>query len=904
MLHDRVVLQALGTPDRPAVVARDRTLTYAELLGRAAGVAEALTAAGCRRQELVAVVMDRGWEQVVAVLGTLLAGCVYVPVDTSQPAARRRTILDGAGVRCALTQSRVDPDGWADGLRMLAVDLLPGGEPHPVEGSGDPEELAYVVHTSGSTGTPKGVMISHRGALNTVLDINDRFAVGPEDRILGLSNLGFDLSVYDIFGPLSVGGAVVVPDPDRRGDPSHWAELVDTHAVTVWNSVPAQLQMLHDYLVSAAVAPPDGLRLAMLSGDWIPVALPEAIRARVPGLRVVSLGGATEASIWSIWYPIDQIDPAWRSIPYGRPLTNQSFHVLDGALRPRPDLVGGELYIGGAGLALGYLNDSERTAERFVVHPETGDVLYRTGDLGRYLPDGTIEFLGREDLQVKIRGYRIELAEIESALGAHPGVAGAVVVVDGDTPLERRLAAFVEPAGRTVTARQAEHDEATARQLGAAACVDADATLAGVDRERYLAYAHGLDDVALPAMLDAFRAAGLFASGGQRHPLAELLDTARVAPRHHRLVRRWLRALTGAGLLDLDGAGRYGLTEAGAAADTAAGWRGVEQFADAEDRELLAYFRASTAQLPALLRGEDDPLALLFPQGRVDVSQGLYERTLFNRWANEAAGALVRRIAGQRIEPGPLRVLEIGAGAGGTTAAVLAALDGHEVDYLATDLSPFFVNELRTRFGERPGLRLQVVDIDQDPTVQGLAPNSFDVIVAGDVLHASSDVGRALERLRAVLAPQGWLVACEMTRDHHQIMTSLELLVRVDEATADFTDLRRGTEQVFLDRRSWLEVLDSAGAAQPLCLPEPDGFIAELGMCVLAARFKTDRLPVSRDDLTEHLARRLPEYMVPAVVQVVDAFPLNANGKVDRAELRRRLPRRGDRRRHGQRPRQ
>ncbi|GIJ79620.1 pyochelin synthetase [Micromonospora phaseoli] len=893
MLHDRVVLQALSTPDRPAVIAADRTLSYSELLGRAAGVAEALTAAGCRRQELVAVVMDRGWEQVVAVLGALLAGCVYVPVDTSSPAARRRVILDNAGVRCVLTQSRVDQQGWAGGLRLLAVDLLAEGEPHPVEGSGDPEELAYVIHTSGSTGTPKGVMISHRGALNTVLDINDRFAVGPEDRVLGLSNLGFDLSVYDIFGPLSVGGAVVVPDPERRGDPSHWAELVAGYAVTVWNSVPAQLQMLHDYLLTAAGAPPDGLRLAMLSGDWIPVALPEAIRARVPGLRVVSLGGATEASIWSIWYPIEQVDPQWRSIPYGRPLTNQSFHVLDAALRPRPDLVGGELYIGGAGLALGYLNDSERTAERFVVHPESGEVLYRTGDLGRYLPDGTIEFLGREDLQVKIRGYRIELAEIEAALGAHPGVAGAVVVVDGDTPLERRLAAFVEPAGRAVSTAQAEHDAVVARQLGDAACADADATLTGVDRDRYLAYAHGLDDVALPAMLDAFRAAGLFASGDQRHLLAELLDTARVAPRHHRLVRRWLRALTGAGLLDRDDSGRYGLTAAGAAADSTTGWRGVEQLADAEDRELLDYFRNSTAQLPALLRGEDDPLALLFPQGRVDVSQGLYERTLFNRWANEAAATLVRRIAEQRIEPGALRVLEVGAGAGGTTAAVLAALAGHEVDYLATDLSPFFVNELRTRFGERPGLRLQAVDIDRDLTAQGLAPNSFDVIVAGDVLHASADIGRALERLREVLAPQGWLVACEMTRDHYQIMTSLELLVRVDEATADFTDLRQGTEQVFLDRRSWLAVLGAAGAAQPLCLPEPDDFIAELGMCVLAARFKTDRLPISRDDLTEHLALRLPQYMVPAVVQVVDAFPLNANGKVDRAALRRRLPRRG-----------
>ncbi|WP_027659500.1 non-ribosomal peptide synthetase [Salinispora fenicalii] len=891
MLHDRVVRQALRTPDRPAVVTGDGALSYAELLGRATGVAEALTAAGCRRQELVGIVTDRGWEQVVAVLGALLAGCVYVPVDTSQPAARRRTILEAAGVRCALAQSWVEPSGWADGIRLLAVDTLPVGEPGPVDGSGDPEELAYVIHTSGSTGTPKGVMINHRGALNTVLDINARFDVGPDDRVLGLSNLGFDLSVYDIFGPLSVGGAVVLPDSSRRGDPSHWSELVAAHTVTIWNSVPAQLQMMYDYLEAAPAATAPDLRLAMLSGDWIPVALPDQIRQRVPGLRVVSLGGATEASIWSIWYPIEQVEPEWRSIPYGRPLTNQTFHVLDSALCPRPELVTGELYIGGVGLALGYLNDPARSADRFVTHPETGETLYRTGDLGRYLPDGTIEFLGREDLQVKIRGYRIELAEIESALGSHPGVAAAAVVVDGDSPLERRLAAFVEPASRSVTTARATSEAAAAQQLGVQACADADGTLDGVDRARYLTYAHRLDAVALPAMLDAFRAAGLFVAG-RRHTRAELLHTAGVAPRHHRLVRRWLRALTGAGLLDVDTDDRYGLTETGAAADTGAAWRSVDKIATAEDVELLAYFRASTGQLPALLRGEDDPLTLLFPQGKVDVSQGLYERTLFNRWANEAAASLVRRVAEQRVEPGALRVLEIGAGAGGTTAAVLAALDGNAVDYLATDLSPFFVNELRTRFGERPGLHLQPLDIDQDLVGQGLAPNSFDVVVAGDVLHASTDVVRALARLRAVLAPQGWLVACEMTRDHHQIMTSLELLVRVDEATADFTDLRQGTEQVFLGRETWLDVLGAAGASQPLCLPEPNGFIAELGMCVLAAQFKTDRERIARDDVATHLAERVPEYMVPAVIQIVDTFPLTANGKVDRAALRRRLPRR------------
>ncbi|MDM4777929.1 AMP-binding protein [Micromonospora sp. b486] len=179
-------------------------------------------------------------------------------------------------------------------------------------------------------------MISHRAARNTVDDVNRRFAVGPDDAVLGLAGLGFDLSVYDIFGLLAVGGRLVLPDADRRGDPSHWADLVDRHAVTLWNSVPGQLQMLHDYLRAVPGVRPGTLRLAMLSGDWIPVTLPDAIRAMLPALRVVSLGGATEGAIWSIWHPIDRGRPAPAQHPVRHPLTNQSFHVLDDRMRDVP----------------------------------------------------------------------------------------------------------------------------------------------------------------------------------------------------------------------------------------------------------------------------------------------------------------------------------------------------------------------------------------------------------------------------------------------------------------------------------------------------------------------------------------------------------------------------------------
>jgi pyochelin synthetase len=250
LLHEPVFAQALRWPDALAVRSAERDLTYGQLVSRAQAVAEGLTSAGLRAAEPVAIWMDKGWEQVVGVLGTLLAGGAYLPVDSAQPAARRDTILADAGVRTVLTQSWLaEADDLPAGASVVSVDELPAGSApaSAVPPKSGPDDLAYVIYTSGSTGTPKGVMISHRAAANTIEDINRRYRVSAGDRVLGLAGLGFDLSVYDVFGPLSVGGTLVLPAAERRGDPSHWAELVAREGVTVWNSVPGQLQMLCDW---------------------------------------------------------------------------------------------------------------------------------------------------------------------------------------------------------------------------------------------------------------------------------------------------------------------------------------------------------------------------------------------------------------------------------------------------------------------------------------------------------------------------------------------------------------------------------------------------------------------------------------------------------------------------------
>jgi amino acid adenylation domain-containing protein len=445
LLHTLFLKQVASNPKQIAIRSPKRQFTYEEVCRRAGRVEEELLRRNVGPNDVVAVLMEKGWEQAVAVLGIHFAGGAYLPIDSELPAERQRYLIADAKVKVVLIQSAVqDHASVPEGVDVLAVDQLePGEASAPVPRRRQkPEDLAYIIYTSGSTGNPKGVMIDHRGAVNTILDVNQRFGIGPQDRVLALSKLSFDLSVYDIFGLLAAGGTIVFPTASLALDASHWAQLVLSEKITVWNTVPALMQLLVEQAQNGESIGKT-LRVVMMSGDWIPINLPGQIRKLLPQAKIISLGGATEASIWSILYPIEQIDPNWKSVPYGKPMLNQTFHVLSAAKAPCPAWVPGQLHIGGIGLAKGYWQDERKTDASFGLNSVTGERLYRTGDLGRYLPDGNIEFLGREDFQVKVQGYRIELGEIEARLQAHPGVENCVVAVREDEPGERRLVGYV-----------------------------------------------------------------------------------------------------------------------------------------------------------------------------------------------------------------------------------------------------------------------------------------------------------------------------------------------------------------------------------------------------------------------------------------------------------------------------
>ena len=451
-IHQRFEAQVERTPNAIALVFEDEQLTYRELNIRANKIAHHLQTLGVKPEVLVGICVERSLEMIVGLLGILKAGGAYVPLDPAFPSERLSSMIADSQVLVLLTQEKLmarlpehrghtvclDRD-WEVISQNSGENLVTGVKP---------DNLAYVIYTSGSTGQPKGVAIAQKSIVNYLNGILERLNISSNINWALVSTIAADLGHTVVFPSLCTGGCLHVLSQERASDPNAFADYVERHAIDCLKIVPSHLAALQTSSHPERVLPRQRLILGGEASrcDWV-----ESLQNLAPHCTILNHYGPTEATVGVLTYQIEKTSkfPSGSTLPLGRPLANTQIYLLDAHLQPVPIGVPGELHIGGAGLARGYLNRSDLTKDKFISNPfsdEPGERLYKTGDLARYLPDGNIEFLGRIDNQVKIRGFRIEVGEIEAVLAQHPSVQETVVIAREDVPGDKRLVAYVVSA--------------------------------------------------------------------------------------------------------------------------------------------------------------------------------------------------------------------------------------------------------------------------------------------------------------------------------------------------------------------------------------------------------------------------------------------------------------------------
>ncbi len=431
LFEERTVLD----PEHIAIAFDGLELTYSELNIKADQLAGVLQSYNIKPGDFVGILLKRSPELIICLLAIFKSGAAYVPLNLTDPENRVMSIIDTAEIKFVITNTahNIDLKGKCERLNIEQLinpssDILVTNNNIMIKS----EDPAYIIFTSGTTGTPKGVFVNHKSVINLIEWVNKTFEISYKDKLLWVTNLSFDLSVYDIFGMLASGGIIRILSDDDRQDPKKQYDILLNEGITFWDSAPQSLQQLTPFFNRKGDSGLyNSLRLVFLSGDWIPLSLPAIINPVFPSATVVSLGGATEATVWSNYFIIDKIDPAWKSIPYGKPIQNARYYILDEKMNHCRIQQPGNLYIGGDCLALGYYNDNILTNSKFIPDPyNVGSKLYLTGDKAQWMADGNIEFLGRDDEQIKVRGYRVEIGEIKNVVLLNKAIKEAILIPD------------------------------------------------------------------------------------------------------------------------------------------------------------------------------------------------------------------------------------------------------------------------------------------------------------------------------------------------------------------------------------------------------------------------------------------------------------------------------------------
>ena len=906
-LHEWVSRQARRSPDAPAAVQADRSLSYGELEARANALAWLLLDLGVHVEDRVAVLLPRGVDALVAALAVMKAGAAYTPLDPELPAERLKFIIDDAGVQVVLTDSTLAATLSGSPARLVHLDRDPPAD-LPIDAppvAVGPDNLAYLIYTSGSSGQPKGTLIEHRAIANNLLWMQRNWPLHPTDRLLAKTSCGFDVSVKELFWPAMAGAAVVFADSGGHRDPAYLRSLIIEQHVTVAHFVPSMLRLFLDLDLDDCRS----LRLVMCGAETLAPDLLQRFHDRLSA-QLLHMYGPTETTIAITGWLADTDNPAnAHTVPLGRAMDNVALYVLDNDDNPVPIGVAGELCVAGTALARGYLNRPQETAQAFVDNPFTpGQRMYRTGDLVRYRPDGILEFLGRHDQQVKVRGYRIELGEIEATLNSHPQITQAVVTADTTDPTNTTLTAYL-----TTNTTDGDGSDASAEHLqqwhGVFADTDAHAASADLSFD-ITGWNSSYDAEPIPAEQMAEWVDTTVARILAGHPRRVLeigcgsgLLTWRVAPHCERYVATDFSAQT---VAQLSGAlGGSGLDHVTVLCAEATDLSHLEPVFDTIVINSVVQYFPDADYLQRVLLGA---AGLLDGEGRIFVGDvrhlGLLETfhasvELARIPANATAGSVRERVRrrGAREEE-----LVIGPD-------FFRSLATHIPGCWDVQITP----RLGRHWNEMTAFRYDVTFHVGTP-VPALAVSEWRDW-ASDVVTEEA-LEQQLSRSRpATLGLHG----CPNRRLVAVNDATLRLAGTPDEDTVDPLEIGTSGAANVTDPQSLADLADRLGyqVETSWAATRPDGAFDAVffqsgtnGTEPVVTVPRPDfALPVPREGsertindpartqadvrrrallvggVREFVGSRLPGYMVPSAFVVVDSFPLTANGKVDRVAL-------------------
>ena len=833
-LYDGFIKNVKENPEKIAIIHSEtkEEISYMDLYEKSLNIAGYLKENGIKKGEYVGVTLPRSSKQIYAIFGILFAGAAYIAIGINQPSERRSKIYEQIGIKFVISDNKTIENCKLDTGEVSLIDLDKAidkslGLDNPIEVS--PFDSAYIIMTSGTTGVPKGVEIMHTSAINTINDLNKKYSINSNDTLLMVSAIDFDLSVYDIFGILGTGGTLITTNEDNYRNPDEWIRIIEKYKVSIWDSVP----ILFDMLVTMAEGEKKSLplRIVMLSGDWIAKDLPGRFYklSEKENSIVVAMGGATEASIWSNYLNVPrEIPKDWISIPYGRPLKNQVYRVVDELGRICPNYVKGELLIGGVGVAKCYHGDEDLTNRKYF--EEDGLRWYRTGDNGRFWNDGTIEFLGRKDTQVKIKGHRIELGEIENALNLFDCVNKSVALVIKDGNINK-LIGFVEGIA----------DEDFNQK--SVSIPDGNEEIS--QKYAYESFINELDSSVDRIILNIIKECKIFADGNCV-TYEEIISKINPADSLKNVIKLWISNLCKKEIILKSSKDTYCLNKSNYDNFEKIKNIGIEN----NNSKLNEILLLINSNLLGIIQGKINPIEFFYHDypmlSPVNLSKML-------PWYNKVIEYILDYMQ-KDMDCNQKNIIFDYDSRDDLISERISSISNNNMHvYLDKSL-----NKLKQISGDFSAKSLHENDIESfHRTVQ--------YVLAFNSIHRDINVKESLNELKNLLAYDGKIIMVEPKKR-----------LGIQDITTSILNNFAGYDDSIISIHEWNDLFSDSGLK---CIKQ--GFIGESMIYIL--ELKKSR--VDPEFIKDELKRKVPIYMVPDDIVFIENMPQNKNGKIDRKQL-------------------